>query len=60
MNGSTLDPHAGLLFVNNDGSVNFFHSSSSGNGLSRREDYNTTNLFQRDFAYNYFYYQLIQ
>jgi hypothetical protein len=61
-----LREHAGLLFVNRDGTVNLYHSSSDRTGLpegavptSRVERYDNVNFFQRDFSYELFYYQRV-
>ena len=50
--------HAGLLFLNDDGSVDFYHSSSKNpNSLSIVEHYVSVKSFESDFAYDSFYYQ---
>ena len=55
------DPHSGILIVNKDGKMDFYHSSSSESGLSRKEGgYSNTKSFQKDFAYSKFYYQQIK
>jgi RHS repeat-associated protein len=48
--------HAGLLFVNADGSVELFHSSSSESGLSRSEPYDSVQAFQNAYGYSRFHY----
>jgi len=69
MNGSpkNLDPHAGILVIDKNGKINFYHSSSNNpGGLSRREtktngqEYSSIKDFQNDFAYKNFYYQAIR
>ncbi|GHU09270.1 hypothetical protein FACS1894151_06680 [Spirochaetia bacterium] len=54
--------HAGLLIENDDGTVDFYHSSSGNiETLSTKEDtYASVQVFQEDFAYNNFYYQSVQ
>jgi RHS repeat-associated protein len=55
------EPHAGLLFVNRDGSVDFFQSSTSLPGmLSAKEFYKRGVMhFQEAYGYDKFYYQQI-
>lgn len=52
--------HAGILFVAEDGSVDFYHSSKSNPGeLSIMEHYSSYTAFEADFAYDTFYYQKV-
>lgn len=51
----------GLLFTGENGQVTFFHSSKNSQGaLSMVEYYPDISAFERDFAYNTFYYQEIK
>lgn len=53
--------HAGLLFVNDDNSVGFYHSSRDNTGeLSMKEHYDSVEAFKSDFAYNDFYFQPVE
>ena len=55
------EEHAGLLFTGENGEVSFFHSSKNSPGsLSIVEYYPDISAFERDFAYNTFYYQEIK
>ncbi len=55
------EEHAGLLFTGENGQVAFFHSSKNSPGsLSIVEYYPDISAFERDFAYNTFYYQEIR
>ncbi|MCR4736290.1 MAG: hypothetical protein K5829_14940 [Treponema sp.] len=50
--------HAGLLFMENDGSVSFYHASSNNpNQYNIKETYPSLNAFEKDFGYDSFYYQ---
>ncbi|MCL2791567.1 MAG: hypothetical protein FWD87_00605 [Spirochaetaceae bacterium] len=55
-----FEEHAGLLFVNRNGTVDFFHTSSWGTAMSVMLSYDSVRAFQGDFSYNLFYYQRIQ
>ena len=53
--------HAGMLFIENDGSVSFYHASSYNPGqYNIKETYPNIEAFEKDFGYDSFYYQSIQ
>ena len=53
--------HAGLLFMEGDGSVSFYHASSNNpNQYNTKETYSSVEAFESDFGYDSFYYQGIR
>ena len=53
--------HAGMLFIEKDGSCSFYHASSNNpNQYNIKETYSSVEAFEKDFGYDSFYYQGIR
>lgn len=59
--GKPLDPHCGIIIVQN-GEISFSDNSSGNNnglGGAATTEYNSMQAFQNDYGYNSFYYQSV-